>query len=393
MASDLAAIVKIRKALEKKFSDTTELFPDFTTRPNIAVIPTRSAILNTVTGLGGIPRGRVTEIFGAESSGKTTIATELVAELQRRDPNGMAMYVDYEHAFDHSYAHALGVDLNLDRFIFVQPDNFEQGDLIIDEFITNNIPDIIIIDSAAAMTPKDEMEGKADEKTRIGLQSQLMSKMLGRITKKLSRGRKPALVILNQVRTKINIKDPRQTGPDSAGGHALRFYASIRIKLENIGGEGDENRNSSGQGTDQIYTRSKVRITCIKNKLAPPFMRGQVVIDYGTGINNVISIGELAESKLGIMSGSGFYKYSGDTPGTSLNLRGRDLFHQELMKNSALCRELEGKVLAKIQEQMTKGLGLRKITLPEVDESSLVLLTDKDPVVTTSEGGLAVEDV
>lgn len=392
MASELEAIIKIRKALEKKFADTTELFPDFTRKTNIEFIPTRSAILNTVTGLGGIPKGRITEIFGPESSGKTTIAAELVAEMQRRDPKSIALYVDYEHAFDPSYAHALGVDLNIDRFLFAQPENFEQGDVIIDEFISNNVPDIVVIDSAAAMTPRDQMEGKADDKTRIGLQSQLMSNMLGRITKKLKRGKKPALVIINQIRTKINIKDPRQTGADSAGGHALRFYASIRIKLENMGGEGDENRNTGpGQGTDQIYTRTKVRVTAVKNKLAPPFMRGQVVIDFGTGINNIISIGELAEANLGIMSGAGFFKYKGDHASTSFNLRGREAFHAELEKNDRLCKELEGKVLAKMQEQSTKGLGLRKITLPEIDESSLVLTTDESPV--SSLEGLPTEDI
>lgn len=349
-------ITTLRKALEKKYKDSTEVFPDFSTRKRIEAITSGSTLVDAVTGVGGFPRGRLTELYGGYSTGKTTIATQGSAAAQRTDSSAVVLYVDYEHAFDAVYAHKLGVDLSPDRFIFCQPDYFEQGDAVIDAFVTEGLVDFIVVDSAAAMTPLEDLEGKIESTGRIGLQAQLMSRMLSRLTKKISRGRKPALVIVNQTRMKIDTKNARNNGEQSAAGSAIKFYASVRLQLENLSGEGDTER---GKGiTDQVYTQNRVRITAIKNKVAPPWMRGQFTIEFGKGINNILSIAELAEQRLQIMSGAGFFNYKGDSPETSFTCRGRENFQQLLHVNQALLAELETKVLNSMQEEQSRELGI-----------------------------------
>ena len=364
--SKTKAIQDLRKALDKRYKDSTELFPDFTRIKQIPVVPTSSAIINAITGVGGLPKGRLTEIYGPFSSGKTTIATEVVAAGQRQNPEYTALYVDFEHAFDARYARALGVDLSEDRLIFAQPDYFEQGADIVTACVENDLVDIVVIDSAAAMTPKSEMEGVLDKTggTQKGEQAALMSKFLSQITKKINRGRKPPLVLINQTRAKFVIggRAKKNEPPEqSAAGSAIKFYSSLRMELEIINPEGDENRGQ--KGVDQIYTQNRVRVTCIKNKVAPPFMRGKLVIEYGKGINNVASIGELAEAKLGIMSGAGFFKYEGDTPETTFSCRGREAFHELLKSRPALLKEIEQKVVSGIREEHAKALGLDAIVV------------------------------
>lgn len=368
MASSIDLINRVRNSLEKKYKDSTELFPDFTSIKQIEVIPSPSAIINAITGIGGLPRGRVTEIYGPFSSGKTTIATEICAEAQRSDPNAVALYVDFEHAFDASYAHKLGVNLNPDRFVFAQPEYFEQGAQIIDNFVEENLVDIVVIDSAAAMTPKSEIEGEFDSDggTQKGAQAALMSRFLTVLTKKIGRGRKPALVLINQTRAVINIGGrPQKNAPkeQSAAGNAIKFYTSLRLELEIVGSEGDENRGT--KGTDQVYTQNRVRVTAVKNKLAPPFVRGILTIEYGKGINNIASIAELAEAKLGIMSGAGFFKYEGDSPKTSFSCRGRDAFIGILEGNPDTRKEIERKVLDAIKADHAKSLGIGQIKTSE----------------------------
>lgn len=342
------------------------------------MIPTSSAIIDTVTGIGGIPRGRVTEVFGDYSTGKTTLITQMIAELQRRDPKAVVLVVDYEHAFDLVYAHKLGVDLNSDRFIFCQPEDFEQGHEIVDAFAEEGLVDLIVIDSAAAMIPREEMLGDVSEAGRPGRQAQLMSRLLSRVTKKLRRGRKPALVITNQTRTKFDFKNPRLTGLDGAGGNALKFYTSLKLKLEQCERTGEEKRNvnSKQPGTDQQYTRTWIRCTAVKNKLAAPFMRGKFCIDFGTGINNLVSVADMAEEKLGIMSGSGYFKYVGDKPEHSFSVRGREEFHQLLAEKPELLRELEQKVVALLQETEVKGLGLTHVE--RVKEQEQITIDDNE---------------
>lgn len=388
----MGQIDDLRKKLEKRFKDSTEIFPDFTSIKQIDVIPSSSAIIDAVTGIGGFPRGRVTEIYGGYSTGKTTLATQASAVIQTIGPDQVVLFMDYEHAFDAAYAHKLGVNLDPNRFIFCQPDSFEQGDLIMDSFVSSGLVDLIVVDSAAAMTPAEDLEGKVDSTGRIGLQAQLMSRMLTRMTKKISKGRKPALVILNQTRTKIDIKNTRNTGEDSAAGNALRFYASLRLKLENISGEGEEGR-STKDVTDRLYTRNKVRVTAVKNKLAPPFIRGTFFIDYGRGVNNIVSIAELAEQKLGIMSGAGFFKYAGDKEETSFSCRGRDEFHRILAERPVLMKEIEGKVLAAMREEQAMSLG---VTVIDTTQQAKEIESDGHSYVDLSSGsadGLPIEEL
>lgn len=393
-------IQSIRDRIEKRYKDSTELFPDFTSVKEIDVIASPAVIINAVTGIGGFPRGRVSEIHGPFSSGKTTIAIECCAEAQRRDPNAVALYIDYEHAFDATYAHKLGADLSPDRFIFAQPEYFEQGAMIIDAFVEAGLVDIIVIDSAAAMTPKSILDGSWDDEggSQKGAQAALMSQFLEKITKKIGRGRKPALVLINQTRAVINIGGrPQKNAPkeQAAGGNAIKFYTSLRLELEIVGKEGDENRGT--KGTDQVYTQNKVRVTCVKNKLAPPFMRGVIVIEYGKGIDNLASIAELAEAKLGIMSGAGFFKYEGEIPETSFSCRGREAFMDQLKGSPALQLEIETKVLAAIREEHSKALGIGTVKsagkAKEIAGDVIRLDRGESPPPSGDGLGLDVEDI
>jgi len=366
--ADIAELISsVRKKLEKQYKASTELFPDLLHSKTIEVIPSPSAIINAITGIGGFPKARVTEIYGPLSSGKTTIAIEVCVACQQSNPDAVVVYVDYEHAFDARYAHALGLDLSPSRFIFVQPEYFEQGAQVIDKFLDEGIVDIVVIDSAAAMTPKSEFEGEMDQEggTQKGTQAALMAKFLSIATKKLHRGRKPPLVIINQTRANFVIggnKFQTRNLPKEkpAGGNALKFYTSLRLELEPVGFEGDEARGT--KGTDQLYTRTRIRITAVKNKVAPPFMRGKIVIDFGTGINNIESIADLAEARLGIMSGSGgFFSYTGDSTATSFSCRGRDAFRDILKQDQDTRNEIEKKVLEAIKQEHAKALGIGNV--------------------------------
>ena len=403
MATAAELISSVRKTLETKYKGSTELFPDLLSSKAIEVVPSPSAIINAITGVGGIPKARVTEIYGPLSSGKTTIAIEICVAAQQADPEAACLYLDYEHAFDARYAHAgLGLNLDPNKFIFAQPEYFEQGAQIIDKFLDEGIVDIVVIDSAAAMTPKSEFEGEMDQEggTQKGTQATLMARFLSVATKKLSRGRKPPLVIINQTRANFVIggnKFKTQNMPKEkpAGGSALKFYTSLRLELEPVGFEGDEARGS--KGTDQIYTRTRIRVTAVKNKVAPPFMRGKIVIDFGTGINNIESIADLAEAKLGIMSGSGgFFKYEGDTTATSFSCRGRDAFRDILKSDQDICNQIEEKVLEAIKQEHAKALGIGTIKVKgkakKIEPEAGILVLEGGEETETGPG-LPIEDV
>lgn len=394
-------INKIKKRIDNKYKDSPELFPDFTTIKQIPVIKSPSAIINAITGVGGFPRGRVTEIYGPYSSGKTTIATEVGVTCQQESPEARVLYLDYEHAFDATYGRKLGLDLNPDRFIFAQPDHFEQGAQIAIDFVEADLVDMIVIDSAAAMTPRAQLEGRFDDEggSQKGTQAALMAEFLARFTKMINKGRKPALVIINQTRAVINIGGrPQKNAPktQAAGGNANKFYATIRLELDIISQEGDENRGS--KGTDQIYTQNRVRVTCVKNKVAPPFMRGSLVIQYGRGINNLVSVAELAEARLGIMSGAGFFKYQGKTAETTFSCRGRDAFLAELEGNPALQKEIEEAVLQSIRDEHAASLGISEIKTSgrakDIEADTLTLdASSGNPIQPGSSGTLEIEDV
>ena len=358
-------------------------------------------IIDCVTGVGGFPKGRVTEIYGPLSSGKTTIAIEACVAAQQNDPEATVIYVDYEHAFDARYARALGLDLSHDRFIFAQPEYFEQGAAIIDSFLDEGVVDMVVIDSAAAMTPRKEFEGEFDKEggTQKGLQAALMAQFLTVATKKINRGRKPPMVIINQTRAVIDIGGrPQKNAPKekSAGGSALKFYTSLRLELEVVRHEGDSGRGT--KGTDQVYNQNRVRVTAVKNKVAPPFVRGQIVIEYGIGINNIASIAELAEAKLGVMSGAGFFKYEGDSPATSFSCRGREAFQEYLEKHPDAREEITAKVLDQIKQEHAKALGISKIkvsgkakAIESKGKETLVLGTGESTSGASGEG-MPVED-
>lgn len=402
MATNIDAIRAVRDRLEKKYKDSAELFPDFSVIREVPVIPSNSAIINAVTGIGGLPRGRVTEIYGPFSSGKTTIATEIIAATQRTDLQACALYLDYEHAWDAIYARKLGTDLKPDRLIFAQPAYFEQGADIALACVEAGLVDMIVVDSAAAMTPKAEMEGAMDTDggTQKGAQAALMARFLERITKKMSVGRRPAMAIINQTRAVINIGGPRapKNAPreQSAAGNAIKFYSSLRLSLEIVTSEGEEARGT--KGTDQVYTQNRVRITAVKNKLAPPFMRGQFIIEYGKGINNLASVAELAEAKLGIMSGAGFFRYEGKTPETSVSCRGRDAFQKHLEEHPATLKEIEDAVLAAIKAEHAQALGLDDIKVQgkakEIEDSTALTLENDSNTPSVKDGsGMGFADV
>lgn len=326
----------------------------------------------------------------------TTIATEVVAAAQQADPNACGLFLDYEHAWDAMYARKLGTDLHPDRLIFAQPTYFEQGADIALDCVRENLVDLLVIDSAAAMTPRSEIEGVMDAEggTQKGVQAALMARFLERLTKLISQGRKPAVVILNQTRAVISIGGrPQKNAPkeQSAGGNALKFYTTIRIELEITASEGESERGKTGgKGEmDQVYTQNRVRIKVTKNKLAPPFMRGQIVIEYGKGINNLVSIAELAESKLGIMSGAGFFKYEGKSPETSFSCRGREAFQVYLKEHPATLQEIEEATLAAIKQETAQALGLDDIkvqgTAKEVKDTLVLSNQPQAP-------GLDIED-
>jgi len=291
--------------------------------PAIGVIPSSSPIINKVTGIGGFPRGRITEIFGPDSTGKTTIAIEVIAECQRLMPESVCSYFDFDHAFDPSYARNLGLKIDDPaRFIFVRPDYFEQGDKILDSFLNKGALDLAIIDSAPAMTPKVDVEGAMHKVDRsAGLQAHLMSRFLNRIKKKLNRGRGCALLILNQTRMKSNFQNHGASREDAAGGQALRICSSLRLRLEMV--RGDRNMRELYEGAvaiEQVYTC--VRVMAVKNKLAFPFRRGTFVIAAGHGIDNVASVAELTEAKLGIGSGTASSTTKAINPQATFSCRG-----------------------------------------------------------------------
>lgn len=393
----MGTIADLRRKIEKRYASDIELFPDFTVIREIPVIKSPSAIINAVTGVGGLPRGRVTEIFGPFGTGKTTIATEVTAYGQASDKNFTALYVDYEHAWDPTYARKLGTDLNPERLIYCQPQYLEQGADIAMACAEEGLVDLIVIDSAAAMTPKTDMDGEMDTDggTQKGTQASLMARFLERITKKISGGRKPALVLINQTRAVINIGGrPQKNAPreQSAAGNAIKFYTSMRLELETLRSEGDTERGS--KAIDQTYTQNRVRVTCIKNKLAPPFMRGQFVIEYGKGINNLLSIAELAEAKLGIMHGAGFFKYEGKTPETTFACRGREAFQERLKEHPATLAEIEALTLAAIKQETADALGLTEIkTQGSAKEMEPIVLRNfEDPSLGPGNGsGLPIE--
>ncbi len=287
-------------------------------------IPTGALSLDFALGIGGIPRGRVTEIYGPESSGKTTLCLHIIAEAQKM--NGLAAFIDAEHALDVNYAKRLGVDTA--NLLLSQPDYGEQALEITDTLVRSNALDIIVIDSVAALVPRSEIEGEMGDAT-MAVQARLMSQALRKLTGAISKS-KTAVVFINQLRSKIGVMfgNPETT----TGGNALKFYASLRLDIRRIAAIKD--------GTDVVGNRTKVKI--VKSKVAPPFKEVEFDILYNEGISKTGDMIDLA-TNFGILKKSGsWFTYNED------RFQGRDQLKQKLMESPEMFKSLEKDVKAKL---------------------------------------------
>ena len=294
----------------------------------VAVIPTGSIALNAALGVGGYPRGRVIEIYGPESSGKTTLAIHAIAEAQKA--GGIAAIIDAEHAFDRFYAEKLGVDV--ENLWISQPDSGEQALEIADQLIRSSAVDIVVIDSVAALTPKAELEGDMGD-SKMGLQARLMSQALRKLTATISKTN-TTCIFINQLRDKIGVMfgNPETT----TGGNALKFYASVRLDIRRS--------TQLKDGEEVIGNQTKVKV--VKNKVAPPFRKAEFDIMFGEGISRAGEIIDLG-ADLGIIKKSGsWYSYNETKLG-----QGRDASKQVIQDNPELAEELEGLIFAALKEQ------------------------------------------
>ena len=294
------------------------------------VISTGSIGLDVALGIGGLPRGRVVEIYGPESSGKTTLATHVIAEAQKK--GGMCAFIDAEHAFDSAYAKKLGVDV--DNLLISQPDYGEQALEIADRLILSGALDVVVIDSVAALVPKSELEGEMGD-SKMGLHARLMSQALRKLTGTISKTN-TICIFINQMREKIGVMfgNPETT----TGGNALKFYASVRLDIRR--------QTQIKDGDEAIGNHVKVKV--VKNKVAPPFRAAEFDIIFGEGISKNGEIIDMG-TELGVVQKSGsWYSYNNDKMG-----QGRDAVKQLLVDNPELAKEIETKIREKIKEMQT----------------------------------------
>ena len=294
----------------------------------VDVIPTGSIGLNAALGVGGYPKGRIIEIYGPESSGKTTLAIHAIAEAQKQ--GGIAAFIDAEHAFDRFYAAKLGVDVN--SLLISQPDNGEQALEIADQLIRSSAVDIIVIDSVAALTPKKEIEGEMGDNV-VGLQARLMSQALRKMTSTISKT-STTCIFINQLREKIGgmFGNPETT----TGGNALKFYSSVRLDIRRV---------TSIKDGDEVIG-NQVRVKIIKNKVAPPFRKAEFEITFGEGISKTGEIVDLGV-EYGIISKSGSWFSYNDTR----LAQGRDAVKKVIKDNPELADEIEAKIMQAIEDK------------------------------------------
>jgi len=315
-----AALVHIEKSFGK---GAIMKLGEVSARMNVEAIPTGAIALDLALGVGGIPRGRVTEIYGAESTGKSTLAQHVIAEAQRM--GGVAAYIDVEHVLDPAYARVCGV--NTDDLYIAQPDTGEQAMEICDSLVRSGAVDIIVVDSVAALVPRAEIEGEMGDQ-HVGLQARLMSQALRKLTGNISRS-KTAVIFINQLREKIGIMfgNPETT----PGGRALKFYASVRLDMRRV--------ESIKQGTEIIGNR--VRVKVVKNKVAPPFRTAEFDILFNKGISKEGSLLDVGLD-LGILKKSGSFWLFGDT---RLG-QGRENAREFLVQNAEVRQEIESLIRA-----------------------------------------------
>ena len=320
------ALVAALGQIEKQFGKGSVMrLGDAVASYDVETVSTGSLGLDIALGVGGLPRGRVVEVFGPEASGKTTLTLQVIAEVQRG--GGTAAFVDAEHALDPSYAEKLGVNIN--ELLVSQPDTGEQALEITDMLVRSNAVEIVVVDSVAALTPRAEIEGEMGE-MQVGLQARLMSQALRKLTGNIKRSN-TIVVFINQMRMKIGVMfgNPETT----TGGNALKFYASVRLDIRRIGAikNGEE------------VTGNMTRVKVVKNKVAPPFREAEFEIMYGQGISREGEIIELGSS-LGIIEKSGaWYAYKGSRIG-----QGKDNARAYLQSNREVAREIEEQVRARL---------------------------------------------
>ena len=313
-----AALVQIEKQYGK---GAVMKLGDPSAQMNVETIPTGSISLDIALGLGGIPKGRIIEIYGPESSGKTTVTLHMIAEVQKR--GGIAGFIDAEHALDPVYAKNIGVDI--DNLYISQPDNGEQALEITETMVRSGAIDIVVVDSVAALVPKAEIDGDMGD-SHVGLQARLMSQALRKLTAVISKSN-CTVVFINQLREKVGVMfgNPETT----TGGRALKFYSSVRLDVRRI--------EALKQGGEVIGNRTRVKV--VKNKIAPPFKEAEFDIMFGKGISKEGDIVDLA-SNVGIINKSGaWFAYEGNKIG-----QGRENAKQYLRDNPAVCDEIENKV-------------------------------------------------
>ena len=301
---------------------------------NVEAIPTGALGLDIALGIGGVPRGRIIEIFGPESSGKTTLALHIIAEAQKM--NGEAAFIDAEHALDPVYAKHLGVDI--DNLIVSQPDTGEQALEITESLVRSGALDVIVVDSVAALVPKAEIDGDMGD-SHMGLQARLMSQALRKLAGAINKS-KTVIIFINQLREKIGVMfgNPETT----TGGRALKFYASVRLDIRKI-----ENIKQDGE-----IVGNRVRVKVVKNKVAPPFREAEFDIVYGKGISKEGNILDMAVN-LDIIEKSGsWFSYNGEKIG-----QGRENVKQHLHDNPEVMEEVEKKVRENFEEAFEKSLG------------------------------------
>lgn len=319
--------------IEKQFGKGAVMKLGESTHMNVETIPTGAIGLDIALGVGGVPRGRIVEIFGPESSGKTTVALHIVAEAQKS--GGDAAFIDAEHALDPVYAKKLGVDI--DNLIVSQPDTGEQALEIAEALVRSGAIDVIVIDSVAALVPKAEIDGEMGD-AHVGLQARLMSQALRKLAGVISKSKTTAIFI-NQLREKVGIMfgNPETT----PGGRALKFYATVRLDVRRI--------ESLKQGTDVIGNRTKVKV--VKNKVAPPFKEAEFDIIYGQGISKEGSILDVGVN-LDIVNKSGaWFSYNGQRIG-----QGRENVKQFLRDNQEITREIEQKIRGNYSQAFVKSI-------------------------------------
>ncbi len=324
----LKALQAAMDKIEKSFGKGSIMKMGDQAVEEIEVIPSGSIALNAALGVGGYPRGRIIEIYGPESSGKTTLAIHAIAEVQKQ--GGIAAFIDAEHAFDRFYAEKLGVDV--DNLFISQPNNGEEALEIAEQLIRSSAIDIIVIDSVAALTPKAEIEGDMGD-NKVGLQARLMSQALRKLTAAVSKTR-TTCIFINQLREKIGVMfgNPETT----TGGNALKFYSSVRLDIR--GGQAIKD------GENMIGKSTKVKV--VKNKVAPPFRRAEFDIMFGEGISRAGEIIDLG-ADLGIIKKSGsWYSYNDTKLG-----QGRDAAKQLVADNPELAEELETLIFEKLNEK------------------------------------------